>query len=161
MRPTSKRHGAHTNTSRAESLSARYSRWHAVRASIWRGGGILDQARFGGAPDAPDAAASNYSELRQSASGRGLCAADLPLVPPKRQWLHGTDLVRGAVSLMVAPGGRGKSSWLMTLGLACASNRALLGAHVFGGPLRVLLISAEDPTTEVPSASGLPCSTMG
>jgi AAA domain len=70
-------------------------------------------------------------------------------VPPKRRWLHGTDLVRGAVSLLVAPGARGKSSWLVTLALACASNQPLLGAKIFGGPLRVLLISAEDPLSEL------------
>jgi RecA-family ATPase len=38
---------------------------------------------------------------------------------------------------------------LVTLSLACASGRALLGAHVFGGPLRVLLVNAEDATTEM------------
>ena len=82
-------------------------------------------------------------------SSRARNVAALPSIPPKRQWLHGVDLVRGAVSLLVAPGGRGKSSWLVTLSLACASGRPLLGAHVFGGPLRVLLISAEDPEAEV------------
>lgn len=82
-------------------------------------------------------------------SPRALSVADLPVTPPKREWLHGTDLLRGAVSLIVAPGARGKSSWLTSLALACASGRPLLGAHVFGGPLRVLLINAEDPTSEI------------
>jgi AAA domain/Primase C terminal 2 (PriCT-2) len=80
---------------------------------------------------------------------RALSTSALPLIPPKRKWLHGTDVVRSSVSLMVAPGARGKTSWLITLALACASNRPLLGAHVFGGPLRVLLISAEDATNEL------------
>jgi RecA-family ATPase len=53
------------------------------------------------------------------------------------------------VSLLVAPGARGKSSWLTMLGLACASGRPFLGANVFGGPLRVLLINAEDATAEI------------
>ena len=39
---------------------------------------------------------------------RAINIAGLPNTPRKRQWLHGTDLVRGAVSLLVAPGGRGK-----------------------------------------------------
>jgi hypothetical protein len=73
----------------------------------------------------------------------------LPQVPAKRKWLHGTDLARGAVSLLVAPGGRGKSSWLIALSLACASGKPLLGAHIFGGPLRVLLLNAEDSTNEI------------
>src|SRR5262249_843309 len=34
-------------------------------------------------------------------SQRALCIAALPSIPPKRQWLHGVDLVRGAVSLLV------------------------------------------------------------
>jgi hypothetical protein len=74
---------------------------------------------------------------------------DLAPTPGKRQWLHGTDLVRGAISLLVSPGGRGKSTWLIHLALACATNRNLLGATVFGGPLRVLYINAEDGTEEL------------
>lgn len=76
-------------------------------------------------------------------------ASSLPLIPQKRKWLHGTDLARGAVSLLVAPGGRGKSSWLIALALACASGRGLLDSHVFGGPLRVLYFNAEDGIDEV------------
>jgi hypothetical protein len=114
--------------------------------SPWRDPAL---ARLGGTPETAQHAAAISSPSPPHASGRALCTADLPIIPPKRQWLHGIDLVRGAVSLLVAPGGRGKSSWLVTLSLACASNRPLLGAHIFGGPLRVLLISAEDPTNEV------------
>ena len=112
--------------------------------SQWREGAL---ARCQIAP--PPQAAAPPPSTPHPVSGRALSTTALPPVPRKRQWLHGTDLVRGAVSLLVAPGGRGKSSWLMTLSLACASNRPLLGTHVFGGPLRVLLISAEDPTSEV------------
>jgi AAA domain/Primase C terminal 2 (PriCT-2)/Bifunctional DNA primase/polymerase, N-terminal len=80
---------------------------------------------------------------------RSVQVSALPAVPEKRQWLHGTDALRGAVTLFVASGGRGKSTWLIGLALACASGRQLLGAHVFGGSLRVLVLSAEDPTAEV------------
>ena len=82
-------------------------------------------------------------------STASISVSDLPMVPAKRQWLHGADLIRGRVSLLVAPGGRGKSSFLISLALACASGRPLLGSHVFGGPLRVLLVSLEDSTNEV------------
>jgi AAA domain/Primase C terminal 2 (PriCT-2) len=78
-----------------------------------------------------------------------IAVADLPAAPPKRQWVYGTYLVRGAVSLLVAPGARGKSTWLLTTALACASGRAILGQHVFGGPLRVLYINAEDAIAEL------------
>lgn len=81
--------------------------------------------------------------------GGALPVAALPAIPTKRQWLHGTDLVRGAVSLIVAPGGKGKSSFLTSLALACASGRPLLDSHVFGGELRVLYINAEDSTDEI------------
>jgi hypothetical protein len=82
-------------------------------------------------------------------SPRAVPVADLPLIPQKREWLHGTDLMRGAVSMLVAPGARAKTTWLLTCALACASGRSLLGATVFGGPLRVLYLSAEDARNEI------------
>jgi AAA domain/Primase C terminal 2 (PriCT-2) len=112
-----------------------------VDLSPWRDPTLarLNVANFGTTPAVPAAAPA----------GRALSISQLPTTPPKRKWLHGTDLVRGAVSMLVAPGGRGKSSWLATMALACASNRPLLGAHVFCGPLRVLMINAEDPMGEI------------
>jgi hypothetical protein len=98
---------------------------------------------------ANQSAAATPSPASVSALQRALPATALPLVPPKRHWLHGTDLARGAIALLVAPGARGKSSLLVTLALACAANRPLLGANVFGGPLCVLFISAEDPLSEL------------
>ncbi len=80
---------------------------------------------------------------------RAVPIANLPLVPRKREWVHGSDLMRGAVSMLSAPGARAKTTWLLTCALACASGRPLLGSHVFGGPLRVLYLSAEDSTDEI------------
>ena len=80
---------------------------------------------------------------------RAVHISDLPAIPPKRQWLHGTDLVRGAVTILVAPGGRAKSTWLLACALACASGRNLLGSHIFGGSLRVLCLSTEDGLPEL------------
>jgi hypothetical protein len=80
---------------------------------------------------------------------RSVSIADLPLVPRKRQWLHGNDLMRGAVSMIVAPGARAKTTWLIACALACASGRPILGAKVFGGPLRILYLSAEDGSNEI------------
>lgn len=84
-----------------------------------------------------------------TAPTRAIPVSSLPLVPPKRQWLHGTDLIRNNVTVLAAPGGRAKSTWLLTCGLACAANRDLLGANVFGGPLRVLVLSTEDALPEL------------
>jgi hypothetical protein len=92
---------------------------------------------------------SNPAVAVGSNSSRAVPVASLPLIPPKRLWLHGNDLMRGGVSMFVAPGGKAKSTWLLTCGLACASGRPLLGAHIFGGPLNVLYISAEDPIDEI------------
>ena len=64
---------------------------------------------------------------------RAVHISGLPIIPPKRQWLHGTDLIRGAVTLLVAPGARAKSTWLLTCALACASGRDLAWAHMFSG----------------------------
>jgi hypothetical protein len=85
----------------------------------------------------------------QASRPRSISTGALPAIPPKRKWLHGTDVARGAVSLLVAPGARGKSTWLLTLALACASGRSIFGDHIFGGPLRVLFINAEDSTNEI------------
>ena len=91
----------------------------------------------------------NAANAPAANSPRAVSMADLPLVPRKREWLHGTDLMRGAVSMMVAPGARAKTTWLLTCALACASGRPLLGANVFGGPLSLLYLSAEDLTNEI------------
>ena len=82
-------------------------------------------------------------------ASRAVPVSSLPLIPPKRQWLHGTDLIRGAVTVLYAPGGRAKSTWLLICALACASGRECLGSHVFGGPLRVLCLSTEDGRHEL------------
>lgn len=89
------------------------------------------------------------TSAKPHANKGAILVANLPAKPPKRKWLYGTYLVRGAVSLLVAPGARGKSTWLLGVAIASASGRAILGTHVFGGPLRVLYINAEDSTDEL------------
>jgi hypothetical protein len=117
-----------------------------VDLSAWRDTALVRlQPAAGVVPLGPAAPTASGPPQRR----RSVQVSALPAVPPKRQWLHGTDALRGAVTLFVAPGGRGKSTWLIGLALACASGRKLFGAHVFGGPLRVLVLSAEDPTAEV------------
>lgn len=130
--------------------------WNSYKPGGTTVGTLLHLAAQGGA-DLMQWRIKTGSELNRggvtaAASGALLepvAALDLPELPARRQWLHGTDLVRGAVSLLVAPGGKGKSTWLIHLALACATGRNMLGAHVFGGPLRVLYINAEDSTDEL------------
>jgi hypothetical protein len=53
--------------------------------------------------------------------------------------------------MLVAPGGRGKSAWLLGMALACATGRPLLGTpvHAAAGGMRVLYVNAEDGTEEI------------
>jgi hypothetical protein len=67
---------------------------------------------------------------------------------PPRDWLYGHHLIRGYVSLTVAPGGVGKSTLTITEALAMASGRDLLGVKV-REPLRVWLFNGEDPLEEI------------
>ena len=70
-----------------------------------------------------------------------------PLIIPPRQWLHGVDLVLGFVSVLVAPGGVGKTTLGLTRGLAVASGRELLGVRVWVSG-NVLFCGLEDPDEE-------------
>ena len=90
---------------------------------------------------------------------RAVSVANLPAVPAERQWLCGTDLMRGAVSMLVAPGARAKTTWLLTCALSCASGRDLLDAYVYGGPHRVLYLSAEDRRMRLRFGYEQPCNT--
>ncbi|TGR84566.1 hypothetical protein EN866_33185 [Mesorhizobium sp. M2D.F.Ca.ET.223.01.1.1] len=65
-----------------------------------------------------------------------------------RQWVYGTILVRGHASLIVSPGGIGKSSLVLIEGLAMATDRALLGDKPVRA-LRVLSVNTEDPADEL------------
>jgi len=67
---------------------------------------------------------------------------------PHRQWLYGTDLIRGFVTLLVAPGGSGKSSLILAMALALATNRRLLKTHIHQ-QCRVALLNLEDPQHEI------------
>ena len=78
----------------------------------------------------------------------------MPQTPPKREWLHGVDIMRGAASLVVGPGGRGKSAFLISTSLACASGRPFMGEKIYGNlvnnnRLNVLYINAEDQQREI------------
>ena len=79
-----------------------------------------------------------------------LRAANLP--DPKeiapRPWLYGTHLVRGFVTVLVAPGGTGKSAYAMAVAASISSGQEFLGQHIFlSGPTAVL--NLEDPIEEL------------
>jgi hypothetical protein len=79
-----------------------------------------------------------------------LRAAALPepcSIPP-RPWLYGTQLIRGFVTVLVAPGGTGKTAYAMAVAIALATGVEFLGQHIFAsGPTAVL--NLEDPMDEL------------
>jgi hypothetical protein len=71
-----------------------------------------------------------------------------PATIPPRHWLYGTQLIRGYVSVLVAPGGTGKSAYAMSVAIALAARRSFLGDHIFA-PINVALINLDDPMDEL------------
>lgn len=79
----------------------------------------------------------------------GFAAEWLPpeSIPPRR-WIYGNFLIRGHLSVVAAPGGTGKSSYVLASCIAMATGRDLLGQDLPEGPLRVLVFNLEDPADE-------------
>ena len=71
-----------------------------------------------------------------------------PKTIPPRRWLYGTHLLRGFVSVLVAPGGTGKSSYAMAVGLCLATGQDFLGEHIFQR-VNVACLNLEDPIDEL------------
>lgn len=71
-----------------------------------------------------------------------------PSTIPPRQWLYGTQLLRGFVTVLVAPGGTGKSTYAMVVAAALASGRKLMGEHIFA-QVRTAILNLEDPLEEL------------
>lgn len=67
---------------------------------------------------------------------------------PPRQWVHGTDALKGEVTMIPAPGGVGKSSTLLVMLLSMATGRSLLGRETYGKH-KVMLWSGEDGRVEI------------
>jgi hypothetical protein len=67
---------------------------------------------------------------------------------PPRPWLYGYWLMRGAVTLLAAPGGTGKTSLITTTMLACATGRNLLGEQPLK-PLVVAFLGLEESEQEM------------
>lgn len=71
-----------------------------------------------------------------------------PTAIPPRPWLYGTHLLRGFVSVLVAPGATGKSLLAMTVGVSIATGRPLLHQHVFE-QTNAAYVNLEDPMDEL------------
>jgi AAA domain len=74
---------------------------------------------------------------------------DLANVPRHRQFLLGTRLLRGEVTILAAPGGRAKTALAIAWACSLSYGRSLVNEHVFGPKKRVLYISTEDNNEEL------------
>lgn len=72
-----------------------------------------------------------------------------PSTLPLRQRIYGNSLMRGQLSLLVAPGASGKTAFTAANALALVTGRDLLGRHVVGGAKRVWLWNLEDSLEEL------------
>jgi hypothetical protein len=113
-------------------------------------------------PDDPIIAAYDKGGYRPKLSVVGSQEHDTTLAPlvlhparlpdpcsiPPRQWLYGSHLIRGYVSVLVSPGGTGKSALAMAIVLELVAYRRLLGNHVFS-QVKGAIFNLEDPMEEL------------
>ncbi|MCW9054881.1 MAG: AAA family ATPase [Candidatus Pacebacteria bacterium] len=78
-----------------------------------------------------------------------------------REFLYGRSIIRKYVSLLVAPGGVGKSALTIMQALAMVTGKPLLGEHVHRGALRVSIMGLEDPYDELERRIIAACSHYG
>jgi hypothetical protein len=75
-------------------------------------------------------------------------ALPLPSEIPPREWLYGTRLIRRFVSLLVAPGGTGKSMFAIGVAISLASGRPLFGDKIHRR-VNSWVLNLEDPMDEL------------
>ncbi|HTR17398.1 MAG TPA: AAA family ATPase [Acetobacteraceae bacterium] len=94
------------------------------------------------------AGASAAADAAEAPPLRALPAAlPDPAALPPREWLYGTRLIRRFVSVLVAPGGAGKSAVALAEALSLATGRPLLGETVHHS-VPVWVLNLEDPPEE-------------
>ena len=64
-----------------------------------------------------------------------------------RHWLYGRILIKGFVTVLIAPGGVGKTAWSLGSALSLSMGRGLIGEWVYQQQ-RVLCCNLEDPEEE-------------
>ena len=94
----------------------------------------------------------DLDSLDQKSSSRTFNATPYTWTDPDsikpRQWLYDRFLIRGFVSVSIAPGGVGKSTLAIAEAVALATGKSLLGKHT-GTAKRVWLWNLEDPRDEL------------
>lgn len=82
----------------------------------------------------------------------------IPSTIPPREWVYGRQLLRGSLSVVVAPGATGKTALMIGTSLALVTGQSLLGKEVWGGAKRVWLWNLEDSGEEM--ARGIQAAAM-
>jgi len=87
------------------------------------------------------------------AGGESICATPYkwrdPATIPTRRWLYGRTLLRGSLSMLVAPGASGKTALIAGMALSLVSGRDLVGQRVWEGPCRTWIWNLEDSREEM------------
>lgn len=68
---------------------------------------------------------------------------------PPRPWIYGHQLLRGSVSMIIAPGGSGKTALATGMTLSLLTGRDFMGSKVWGGPKKVWIWNLEDSVEEL------------
>jgi hypothetical protein len=68
---------------------------------------------------------------------------------PPRPWVYGHQLLRGSVSMIVAPGGAGKTALATGMALSLVTGRDFMGSKIWHGPKKVWLWNLEDSFEEL------------
>ncbi len=72
-----------------------------------------------------------------------------PATIKPREWIFGSSLLRGSLSIIVAPGAAGKTALTVAMALSLCTGRNFLGKPVYGGAKRVWLWNLEDGGDEL------------
>ena len=106
---------------------------------------------------ANDATKPTAIELEQLSTGalplfdveRSSATRFMTAQPPERRWLFKNVLPLGIAGILVAPGGTGKSTFAIQMGVAVATGTPLAGAWEVGEAGGALLLMAEDDEGEL------------
>jgi len=107
-------------------------------------GAVFEQENW---PPCGDLQASEINGKAESLPLNVLRVRPANMIRP-RPWLYGHWLMRGAVTLLAAPGGTGKTSLITSAILACATGRNLLGEQPHR-KLRVAFLGLEETSEEM------------
>jgi AAA domain/RepB DNA-primase N-terminal domain/Primase C terminal 2 (PriCT-2) len=108
---------------------------------------VFDLAKKHGWPSGTGASTNSpeLAPIAWSAAELKVSFSDIP----HRQWLYGTYLIRGEITVLAAPGGAGKTALANGIAIEIANGREKLGERVWKSEQKVLYVNGEDSSTEI------------